>query len=294
MRARARRGADRLGVSAGAAVPRAPIDEGGSPGRTAARQHAAEQRLADLVAWPAGRPCPRWRWLEGWVVARCGPEAAAQTGTREARWAQQRHGPTLDAAVRRWDYVVRRATDLEILDQIRVAGWGGPTLAALPSRSATAGWAVWLEATRSEAALEQVRAAGWDARAWAQWTREMVRQLHARDPRRQMRRRRRAQQTLEALEPAQPSRIAYRRPPCDCGDCRRCRRQRAEHREAAEARAVLRRTRRTAELRAAGLDDRAITQALIHSSSDIVRSRPVPHNVDSHRTISSTLEEVIP
>jgi hypothetical protein len=62
------------------------------------------RRVEELLDWPEGIVCPRWRLIECWTVAAHGPHIAAAGGFRLAFWSEQaeHHGPRLERALARY------------------------------------------------------------------------------------------------------------------------------------------------------------------------------------------------
>jgi hypothetical protein len=81
----------------------------------AAHVAASARRVEELLDWPVGRSCPRWRLLECWTVNAHGPWMAAAGGFRLAFWCEQRehHGARLERALARYSRYV----------QARPPGW---------------------------------------------------------------------------------------------------------------------------------------------------------------------------
>jgi hypothetical protein len=89
----------------------------------AAQAAMSTRRVEELLDWPAGRSCPRWRLIECWTVSAHGPWMAAAGGFRLAFWSEQRehHGARLERALARYSRYV----------QARPPGWPHSPIAAL-------------------------------------------------------------------------------------------------------------------------------------------------------------------
>jgi hypothetical protein len=84
---------------------------------------ASTRRIEQLLDWPAGQACPRWRLIECWTINAHGPNIAAAGGFRLAFWSEQRehHGARLERALARYSRYV----------QARPPGWPHSPIAAL-------------------------------------------------------------------------------------------------------------------------------------------------------------------
>jgi hypothetical protein len=65
---------------------------------------ASARRIEELLDWPTGRTCPRWRLIECWALTAHGPSMTAAGGFRLAFWCEERdhHGARLDRALARY------------------------------------------------------------------------------------------------------------------------------------------------------------------------------------------------
>jgi hypothetical protein len=84
---------------------------------------ASARRIEELLDWPAGQMCPRWRLIECWTINAHGPNIAAAGGFRLAFWSEQRdhHGARLERALARYGRYAH----------VRPPGWPASPVAAL-------------------------------------------------------------------------------------------------------------------------------------------------------------------
>jgi len=84
---------------------------------------ASTRRIEELLEWPAGRPCPRWRLIECWTVNAHGAYMATAGGFRLAFWKEdaEHHGPRLERALARYGRYI----------DVRPPGWPESPIAAL-------------------------------------------------------------------------------------------------------------------------------------------------------------------
>ena len=84
---------------------------------------APARRVEELLSWPNGMPCPRWRLIECWTIAAHGPHMAVAGGFRLAFWSEERdhHGRRLERALARYGRFA----------EVRPAGWPASPVAAM-------------------------------------------------------------------------------------------------------------------------------------------------------------------